>query len=245
MNKFKFLFINILLCLSVTLSAKDYKASLFGVKSDGIVMNTGSIQYAIDYISENGGGTLVFYVGRYVTGSIYLKSNVSIKLMEGAVLVGSPSVYDYKGDKNNKSLIIADDQENISISGKGVIQGRGASLLSLVDKQIKKGYFPSQESPALISMSGCSNINIEGIIMLDGSGTVQKYDQCKGLTIKNITVKSKAVPESCGLVLSNGDEVKVEDSFFDTSDTEIKLKGNSQISIINCVNAKGKKLHGE
>jgi len=165
--------------------------------------------------------------------------------MEGAVIVGSSYVYDYKGEKNDKALIIAEDQENISISGKGVIQGCGASLLSLVDKQIIKGYLPSQDAPALISMRGCSNINIEGIIILDGSGTVQKYDQCKNLTIKNITVKSKAVPESCGLILLNGDEVKVEDSFFDTSDTEIKLKDNSQISIINCVNAKGKKLHGK
>ena len=229
----------------MTLSAKDYKASLFGVKSDGIVTNTGSIQYAIDYISENGGGNLVFYVGRYITGSIQLKSNVKIKLMEGAVLVGSPSVYDYKGEKNNMALIIAENQENIGISGKGVIQGRGASLLTLVANQIKKGYCSSQEAPALISMKECSNINIEGVIMLDGSGTVQKYDKCKKLAIKNITVKSKTIPESCGLILLNGDEVKVEDSFFDTSDTEIKLKSNSRISIINCVNAKGKKLHGK
>ena len=56
---------------------KEYKATVFGVKSDGIVNNTASIQKAIDFISENGGGTLVFYVGRYLTGGFELKSNVS------------------------------------------------------------------------------------------------------------------------------------------------------------------------
>ena len=58
--------------------AKDYPASMFGIKSNGEVMNTNSIQKAIDYISENGGGRLVFKVGRYLTGTIHLKSNVTI-----------------------------------------------------------------------------------------------------------------------------------------------------------------------
>ncbi|MBC7615661.1 MAG: glycoside hydrolase, partial [Pedobacter sp.] len=75
--------------------AKDYKASFFHIKSDGTTMNTRSIQFAIDYINKNGGGRLVFYVGRYLTGSIHLKSNVTIQLEEGAVLLGSTNPFDY------------------------------------------------------------------------------------------------------------------------------------------------------
>ena len=55
--------------------AKDYQMTMFGIKSDGTTMNTRSIQKAIDFISENGGGRLMFSVGRYLTGSIHLKSN--------------------------------------------------------------------------------------------------------------------------------------------------------------------------
>ncbi len=69
--------------------AKDYTASLFGIYSDGVTLSTRSIQYAIDYIHKNGGGRLVFYVRRYLTGSIHLKSNVTLQLEEGAVLLGS------------------------------------------------------------------------------------------------------------------------------------------------------------
>ena len=43
-----------------------YNASLFGIKSNGTTLNTTSIQKAVDYISEKGGGTLRFYVGRYL-----------------------------------------------------------------------------------------------------------------------------------------------------------------------------------
>ena len=70
----------ILLLYSASLLAKDYNASLFGIKSNGTTLNTTSIQKTIDYINENGGGRLVFYVGRYLTGTIHLKSNVTIQL---------------------------------------------------------------------------------------------------------------------------------------------------------------------
>src|SRR3981081_461312 len=85
----------ILFLQSVELLAKDYPASLFGIYSDGLTLNTRSIQFAIDYIQGQGGGRLVFDVGRYLTGSIHLKSNVTLQLQEGAVLVGALNPFDY------------------------------------------------------------------------------------------------------------------------------------------------------
>ena len=86
MNKNK-LFASVigLLVFVAGLSAKDYQVAMFGIKSDGVTLNTRSIQRAVDYISEQGGGRLIFYVGRYLTGSIELKSNVTICIEEGAV----------------------------------------------------------------------------------------------------------------------------------------------------------------
>src|SRR5258708_24261603 len=79
-------------------SAKDYPASLFGIYSDGVTLNTRSIQFAIDYINQQGGGRLVFDVGRFLTGTIHLKSNVTIHLMEGALLLVVFTPFDY--DRN-------------------------------------------------------------------------------------------------------------------------------------------------
>lgn len=91
----KIMILCLLAGMMIPVWAKDYQMTMFGIKSDGTTMNTRSIQKAIDFISESGGGRLVFTVGRYLTGSIHLKSNVTIHLGEGAVLVGSTNPYDY------------------------------------------------------------------------------------------------------------------------------------------------------
>ena len=112
---------------------------MFGAKSNGTTMNTTSIQKGIDFISENGGGRLVFYVGRYLTGTIYLKSNVTIQLEEGAILVGSLNPLDYEMNHNWTALIFALGQQNIGITGKGVIDGRGFEVANNLVDLIHKG----------------------------------------------------------------------------------------------------------
>ena len=94
----KYLLIAGLLSLigNIELQAKDYLIRDFGAKNDGITNNAGAIQYAINFINEQGGGRLIFETGTYVTGSIYLKSNVTLHLNQGATILGStnPSVFD-------------------------------------------------------------------------------------------------------------------------------------------------------
>lgn len=147
MNKNK-LFASVigLLFFVAGLSAKDYQVAMFGIKSDGVTLNTRSIQRAVDYISGQGGGRLVFYVGRYLTGSIELKSNVTIRIEEGATLVAVPSVYDFKGVGGCNAIIYADKQK-ISVSVEKVLSMGVASLCGQVwksncRKAISKEMYP-------------------------------------------------------------------------------------------------------
>ncbi|MDX1284915.1 MAG: hypothetical protein R3182_07885 [Draconibacterium sp.] len=163
----------VLFCTVSLLQAKDYRASLFGIESNGITLNTTSIQKAIDYIQENGGGRLVFYVGRYVTGSVYLKSNVTIHLEEGAILVGSLNPFDYERNDYWTALIFAYDQQNIGITGKGVIDGRGYQVAQNILSMIHKGIIEDNDfrydrpnaglRPQNIYFKGCKNVLIQGI----------------------------------------------------------------------------------
>lgn len=160
----KLFFIFILMTALVSAYAQEYKASFFGIKSNGLTDNTATIQKAIDFISEKGGGTLVFYVGRYLTGAVELKSNVSITLKEGAVIVGSTNIYDYKG---HKAIFYAEGQENIKLSGKGVIDGRGEALVEHFQAQKSKGYV-SEEAvplPVLIYFKNCKKISLETLLL--------------------------------------------------------------------------------
>ena len=224
---------------SLNLSAqKDYKASLFGIESNGTRLNTTSIQAAIDYIHENGGGRLMFYVGRYLTGTIYMKSNVTIHLEEGAILVGSPNPFDYNRHGYWQALIFAFNQENIGITGKGVIDGQGYTVANNVLSMVHKGVIKDPSGllydrpregirPQNIYFKGCRNVTIEGIILKNPASWNQQYDQCTNVLIDNITVDSKSYWNNDGVDIVDCDSVIVRNSYFDAADDGICLKSHS------------------
>ncbi|MBP9997983.1 MAG: hypothetical protein KBS67_01955 [Bacteroidales bacterium] len=160
----------IIIILSALISlqsfATDYMATVWGVKSDGTTDNTASIQRAIDHISANGGGTLTFYVGRYLSGAIQLKDNVTLRFAEGAVLVGSTNIYAYKGAP---ALIWAKDCKNVAVIGNGVLEGRAAALEAQAADQKSKGYIAEVVLPALISMENCTGSKVEDVKLYDSA----------------------------------------------------------------------------
>lgn len=241
MGKFKsskVVLVAILLTFTVNLQAQDYKASLFGIESNGTTLNTTSIQAAIDYIHSKGGGRLMLYVGRYLTGTIHLKSNVTLHLEEGAILVGSTNPFDYEKIGSWQALIFAHDQENIAITGKGVIDGQGYrvanNILAMVHKGIIKDpqnliYDRPRESirPQNIYFKGCKNVTIQGITLKDPGCWNQQYDQCKNLLVDGITVDSKSYWNNDGVDIVDCDSVIVRNSYFDAADDGICLKSHS------------------
>ena len=230
----------IVIALPFTVSAKDYNASLFGAKSDGLTLNTGSIQKGIDFISANGGGRLVFHVGRYLTGSIRLKSNVTIKLEEGAVLVGSSSVYDYNSSGNTRAIICADGQENIGISGKGVIEGRGALLLKSMSDLQAKGFLQDSLTgqPALIGFNNCKAVNIDSVNMIDAAGAVQVFNNCTDLSIATVVVKSKN--STAGLVFTGGKNIRLINDYIEVPGKPLQWSGDvKELVIEKAIDSKG------
>lgn len=216
--------------------AKDYNVSMFGAKSNGTTLNTTSIQKGIDYIHENGGGRLVFYVGRYLTGTIYLKSNVTIQLEEGAILVGSVNPLDYEMSNNWTAMIFALNQQNIGITGKGVIDGRGFEVANNLVDLIHKGvvsdplkYDRPRETirPQNIYFRGCRNVTIRGILLRDPGSWNQQYDQCRNVVIDGISVDSKSYWNNDGVDIVDCDSVSVTNSYFDAADDGICLKSHS------------------
>jgi len=231
----KRVFISILIILqSFVLFAKDYPASLFGIRSDGTTMNTKSIQFAIDHISKNGGGRLVFQVGRYLTGTLILRSNVTLHLKESAVLLGSTNPFDY--DKYGwTSMIYAKGQENIGITGKGIIDGRGREVANNYVNLVHKGIFKdplrydrteADNRPMLVHLRECENVMIKGVTLKDAASWVQTYDQCKKMEIDSIVVDSKAFWNNDGIDIVDCEDVKVTNSYVDASDDAICLKSH-------------------
>ena len=224
------------LCLCGSLAAKDYRAVLFGVKADGVTLNTGSIQRAIDKISEEGGGTLFFYVGRYITGSFELKSNVRIFLDEGAVLVLSPNAFDAQG-----AMIHADGQENISVYGKGTIEGSARVLNASIDDQASRGHIDDAEGfrPPLISFRNCRNASVSGIFLQNPPTDAIRLEGCDGVTLERLRFLAPDVPADA-IRLGGCSGVTLSDSYFDVRNP---IMGDRKgLTVSNCVRAGGRKV---
>ncbi len=231
----KYLFV---LFLPLVAHAGDYPASSFGIRSDGATLNTRSIQYAVNFIHERGGGNLVFEVGRYLTGSIHLKSDVGIVLKEGAVLLGSLNPFDY--DKYQfTALLLADSQRNISITGKGVIEGQGrtvaANIVALAHGGVIRDSLRSDRPneanrPMLIYFRRCSDVRVEGVTLSNAASWVETYDQCSGLTIENIRVDSKAYWNNDGMDIVDCSQVSIRGCLIDAGDDGICLKSHDSLS---------------
>lgn len=238
MKKYQLFLLSVFVSLNV--SANEYTASFFGIKSDGITNNTGSIQKAIDYISEHRGGTLVFYVGRYLTGTIHLKSNVKIRLEEGAVLVGASSPYDYNSSTQGaKAIIEANGQSNIGIYGKGVIEGSGNTLIKNMNDLLNAGYIKKNSEPGLISFTNCMNVSLNGLHLWNGPYNALTLTECKTVNLEALDINGRNIPSSTGIVAKGCKWVNLKDLFVEVKKEPFINQNNQFVTIQNAITNKG------
>ncbi len=227
----------------------DYKASRFGIKSDGRTLNTNSIQKAIDFINQKGGGRLVFYVGRYLTGSIQLKSNVIIHLEEGAVLVSPESIYDYNHTAKTPALVSGINVANSGITGKGVIEGNGATLIKNIAEQSTKGFINQQtNAPTLVIFDSCKNLRLSVQNYIDVAGNAIQIQNSSNITIDSAAIKCIATStgKGVGITLSNCKKILVSNCFLDMEAPYINLGEKVEnLQLVNVVTVDGKLLKVE
>ena len=90
----KILFFAATLLLSIPYASATLDVRAFGAKGDGTTLDTHAIQAAIDSASTCGGETVVLTPGRYLSGTLVLKSNVTLHIERGATLLGSTQLSD-------------------------------------------------------------------------------------------------------------------------------------------------------
>ena len=134
----------ILSVLSISVSAQEYYNVLkYGAKNDSSKIATAAIKKAIDAASKAGGGTVYFPAGKYLTGPIHLKSNITIYIEGGAELHFSDNFDDYLPMVKSRyegvdvtsfsPLFYAYKAENIAIKGRGLIDGHGKKWWDFVE----------------------------------------------------------------------------------------------------------------
>ena len=139
-----------------------YNVRHFGTVADGTSNDADAINRAITVCNIAGGGTVFVPSGIYATGSIHLKSNVTLALDAGAVLKFFASDID-------ASLIVGIDLENVEIYGPGTLNG--------VDN-------------VCITLKRCENMEIRNLTIYNGGDSAILAEDCNGLRIDNIDIRT-------------------------------------------------------
>ncbi|WP_346238633.1 glycoside hydrolase family 28 protein [Niabella insulamsoli] len=124
-------------------SQQYFDVTKFGAKRDSSAKATSAIKKAIDAAVKVGGGTIYFPAGKYLTGPIHLKSNITIFIDAGAELHFSDDFDDYLPMVESRyegvdvasfsPLFYAYKAENIAIIGRGLIDGHGEKWWHFVE----------------------------------------------------------------------------------------------------------------
>jgi polygalacturonase len=241
-----------------------YDVAQYGAVGDGAKVNTQAIQAAIDACAAGGGGVVSFPTGKYLTGTLYLKSGVSLRVEQGATLLGSTNLADYpvnsckypsRSDEYTvRALIWGEGLEDVGITGTGTLDGQGGAFRSKkadreemdsVNVSLKReGRYPIQERyldrPYLIRLVSCRRVLVENVSLRNSAMWMQHYLDCDFLTVRGINVYNHASQNNDMIDIDGCRNVVVSDCVGDSDDDALTLKSTGarateHVVVTNCI----------
>ena len=226
--------------------AQVYNITDFGAKGDSLTLNSTAIQRTIDKCAANGGGTVYFPAGTYISGTVWLKDNIHLYLESGATLVCSTDATQFPLQTSEMvslrpscySLIYAEKKNNITISGNGTIVGQG-------DKSPYHVSHKNQDAPIVrpkvICMIECKHVKIRDITLKNSPFWMQHYLACEDVLIDGITVSNRrSSVNNDGIDIDCCRNVRISSCNINSEDDAIVLKSTSNkicenVTITGCI----------
>ncbi len=181
----------------------------YGAKGDGVTIDSPAINRAIDAAASRGGGTVYFPAGTYASYTIRLKSNVTLYLDQGAILLAAStpreglasggydaaeyqdpaidSFQDYGHNHWKNSLVYGEGLHDIAILGEGRIWGKGLSRGHDFDADLPLTNRPGVGNKA-IALKNCYNVQLRDFQILQGGWFAVLATAVDNLTIDNLIV---------------------------------------------------------
>lgn len=222
-----------------------YNVFDFGAVGDGLVKDTTAIQNAIDTCSTEGGGRVLLQRGTFLTGTLFMKSNVELHIDINAALLGSDDINDYSSQTHkqlyrneshmDKCLIYSCDVQNIAFSGRGTINGQGEKFKQLPDEETIR------QRPMLLRYLNCSNIRFSGLKLRNPASWTNAFICCSDIWVDGLDIKSRVNWNGDGLDFDCCENVFVSNCKLDCSDDCICLQNSEtsrkckNIVISNCI----------
>jgi len=170
------------LLTAVSCWARVWDVTELGARGDKEANDTAAIQKAIDGAAQAGGGTVYVPAGNYRCGQLHLRSNVTLHIEAGATLWIGSSKEDYK---RGNTFLLAQDQNNIAIEGRGTIHGTGQE-----DLQRKRG--DKRPRPdwrvGILKFTGCTNVAIRDVTVRYSDSWTFDLERCDGVVIDGVSI---------------------------------------------------------
>lgn len=224
--------ISVLFALLPAMAAADNVVDVTkaGAVGDGSTVNTERIQKAMDDCAAAGGGTIRFPAGRYLTGTIQLKSNLTLQLDDGATLLGSPDAADYRnldpftdgsGNPMGHALIVAVDADHLAIEGSGTIDGQGAKLAHRQK--------PYTIRPFLLRFVRCTNVAVREVHLTNPGAWTLDFFQSRGIVVEGVTFRTRdqKLRNNDGIDIDSSENVRIHNCDIISGDDAIVIKSTS------------------
>lgn len=191
-----------------------------------------------------GGGVVYFPPGRYLTGAIALASNLTLEVDAGATILGSPDPEDYPlrdsgwgdGRQERSSLIYAEKAENVTLRGRGAIDGQGQywwRRMGWPDRlKIPRAQRTAAElaelangRPNLIKFVGCKLVTLEQLHLVNSPSWTVHPLFCEFVRVDGITIQNPVPsPNTGGINPQSCRNVQIMNSRIDVGDDCVTLK---------------------
>lgn len=222
-------------------SLRTYCVREFGAAGDGAQNDAQFIQKAIDVCSENGGGTVRLADGTFLSGSLFLRSNVTLEVARGAVLKASPNPKDYAPidfcpqnqafkSVSGSHLLIALEVKNVRVTGGGTIDG---SARAFVPQPPARGMWPKPELPwrpgQMLFFCECDGVRVDDIFLTQSPFWTCFLHGCTNCELHHIRIQNElTIWNSDGIDVDCCQHVRIHDCEINTGDDCITLRANSK-----------------
>ncbi len=244
----------------------------FGAIADGATLNTTAIQKAIDETAAQGGGQVVVPAGTFVTGTLRLKDNIDLHLEPGALLVASKNMDDYNPPDEypqnwgstveqwrGAHLIIAIGRKNVSITGRGTIDGSGDFFFEPPAKRPLRnnyawawGFRVSRDKEMLrpgqmLVFCECQNVLVSGVTIRNSPCWCCYLIGCQDAVVEKLIIRNPPdAANTDGIDIDCCQNVMVSNCNIETGDDAITIRGHERVlggkhspcenvTITNCV----------
>ena len=223
---------------------RTFRVNAYGAVGDGRTLDTEAIQRAIDACAEQGGGRVVFDKGTYLTGSVFLKSNVQLHIDEGVSLLGSQRLEDYREIHTRvagvemlwpAALINLIGQRNAAVTGKGIVDGQGKPFWDAYWR-LRKTYEPKKlrwivdydaKRPRTLLIDGCWDVLIEDVTFRRAGFWTVHILYSSYVTVDGIVVQNNIGghgPSTDGIDIDSSSWILLQNADIDCNDDNFCIK---------------------